>query len=41
MDIEILSEESLLTFYENIRQQVRADIRLGASALSNLRPRRA
>ncbi len=30
MDIEILSDESLLTLYENIRQQVSADIRLGS-----------
>ena len=29
MGIEILSDESLLTLYENIRQQVSADIRLG------------
>lgn len=30
MGIEILSDESLLTLYENIRQQVSADIRLGS-----------
>jgi hypothetical protein len=30
MGIEILSDESLLTLYENFRQQVSADIRLGS-----------
>ena len=30
MGIEILSDEGLLTLYENIRQQVSADIRLGS-----------
>jgi hypothetical protein len=29
MDIEILNDGSLLTLYENIREQVCADIRLG------------
>jgi hypothetical protein len=27
--IEVLTDESVLTLYENIRQQVSADIRLG------------
>jgi hypothetical protein len=30
MAIQNLSDESLLTLYENIRQQVSADIRLGS-----------
>jgi hypothetical protein len=29
MGIELLTDESVLTLYENIRQQVSADIRLG------------
>ena len=29
MGIEVLTDESVLTLYENIRQQVAADIRLG------------
>ena len=29
MGIEVLTDESVLTLYENIRQQVSADIRLG------------
>jgi len=29
MGIEVLTDESVLTLYENIRRQVSADIRLG------------
>ena len=29
MGIEVLTDKSVLTLYENIRQQVSADIRLG------------